>query len=779
MPPSTTTKARSKTKVRSARAHQQAIVDITEVILEHASVDDLVPRLIETVQRVMQVDNVAILRLDPTGQALVMDTVRGPEEAVADRVRVPVGQGVAGRIAATGKPLFIPDLSKAEVVNSFLSEHLTTLLGVPLRVADRTVGVIHVSTARQRHFSESDVQLLQLVADRIALALDRVRMLEQAKQARDLAEERAGQLEAVFASMTDGVFVMDAAGRVLQSNAAAARLLHFIEPLDYYQRPLQERRLRTVVMDRNGNPMPEQEWPFARILRGEIFSDSQTVDIQLGLHTGDTVVVNVAGAPVRDASGRIVAAVCICREVTERRALEVQKQQTLDAVLTMASMLVQREAPAEDIAHQLIELACDILSCERASLSIVDPESGLITPFAVAGLAPEKEEQWWAEQRANIMSLADVPDQEFVVAMQSGTVKTYDFTVPPNNALPNPYGILTVLLVPVLVNEQFIGYLALDHGNEYHYYSPAEQRLASAVAQLAGLIIERERLLRERMISQAHALALQETMNRMQRFLGMTSHELRTPLTAIKANVELAARAARRALATGDLSEQVGNQMQRAVGLLESVDRQADHMNRFIADLLDTTRIQAGKLEMHMTAHDVVALVRDVVRIHQGNWPNRKIYLDTPDSPCTILCDPERISQVLTNLITNAVKYTPEEGPIGIQVRHEHDRPDRVRVAVIDQGPGLSTAQQEYLFDAFVQAEGVKQYDETKAGNKGLGLGLFICHGIVTQHGGEIGVESAVGSGSTFWFTLPVDPEGDSHESIDNISSRSSSAKLG
>ena len=529
MPPSTTTKARPKTKARSTHAHQQAIVDITEIILEHASVDDLIPQLIAAVKRVMQVDNVAILRLDPSGQVLVMDAVQGPEEAVADRVRVPIGQGVAGRIAASGKPLFIPDLSQADVVNPFLSEHLRSLLGVPLRVGGRSIGVIHVSTTQPRDFTESDVQLLQLVADRIALALDRVNVLEQAQKARELAEERAGQLEAIFSSMTDGVFVMDAAGRVLQSNAAGARLLHFMEPLQYYQQPMHERTLWTKVMDRTGNLLPEQEWPFARILRGEIIRDSHAVDLRLGLHTGDTVAVNVAGAPVRDASGRIVAAVCICREVTEWRALEEQKQTTLDAVLTMAGMLVQREAPAEDVAHQLIEVAREVLACKRASLSIVDPESQRILPFAVAGLSPQMEKQWWAEQQAHAVALADIPDQEFVAAMQAGTVKIYDSTLPPNNTLANPYGILTMLIAPVMVNDQFIGYLAPDHGEDYQQYSRMETRLASAVGQLAGLVIQRERLLQERMLPQAHACPRRDHES-YAAFLGMATMNCGPPL---------------------------------------------------------------------------------------------------------------------------------------------------------------------------------------------------------------------------------------------------------
>jgi signal transduction histidine kinase/PAS domain-containing protein len=747
-------------KAKQSRTYKQALVELTEVILRYANVETLIPRLIETLQRAMEVDNVAILRLDASGQALVMYTVPGPEEAVAGQVRVPLSQGVAGRIVTSGEPLYIPDLSKAEVINSFLSQHLRSFLGVPLRVADRSIGVIHVSTAQRRKFTKSDVHLLELVADRVAPALDRISTIERAHAAQALAEERAGQLEAIFASMTDGVFVMDAAGRVLRCNDAGARLLHFVEPLEYYAQPMQERSLRTIVLDAAGIPLPEDKWPFTRILRGDILSGPNTADIYLGLHTSGMVAVSVSGAPVRDVDGHIVAAVCICREVTERRAEEQQKQDTLDAIVALAGMLVQKgDATAPEVAHQIIELACGILGCTRAALFIIEPESGRIIPFAVAGLSPEKEKKWWREQRSRSLTLSQVGDQDLVAAMQAGMPRVYDFTKPPHNALPNPYDVLTTAVVPLLLDGQILGYLAFDHGDEYHLYSPHELQLAVAVAHLAGLIIDRERLVQEYTTFQAQAMALEESMSNMQSILGMTSHELRSPLTSIKANVQLAARAARKEIESDDpASEPVLPLLRRVVSLLESADRQTDQMNRFVADLLDTTRIQAGKLEMTVSMEDVLGLVREVVRALRVSWPDRRIELEAPERTLVLSCDSDRISQVLTNLITNALKYSPGDLPVHVEVTALGDR---LRIAVSDQGPGLSQEQQEHVFDAFVQAEGIQPQGGTSMVSGGLGLGLFICRAIIGQHGGEIGVESDGIAGSTFWFTLPLPPAQD------------------
>jgi signal transduction histidine kinase/PAS domain-containing protein len=608
-----------------------------------------------------------------------------------------------------------------------------------------------------RKFTKTDVQLLELVADRVALALDRISMVEKAQAAQALAEERAGQLEAIFASMTDGVFVMDAAGRVLRCNDAGARLLQFVEPMEYYAQPLHERSLRTIVLDAAGKPLPEDKWPFARILRGDILSESNTVDIYLGLHTGAMVVVNVSGAPVRDGAGHIVAAVCICREVTERRALEHQKQGTLDTIVALAGMLVQKgQATAEEVARQAVELACDILSCTRAALYVIEPQSGRIIPFAVAGMSPETEQKWWKAERSRSRTLSQIADDEFVEAMRTGIPRVYDFTRLPHKTWPNPYGIVSMVVAPLLIESQLIGYLALDHGDKYHQYSPPEQQLAVAVAHLVGLVIDRERLVQEYTATQSQALALEESMSNMQSILGMTSHELRTPLTAIKANVQMAARAALRGIESSkSTSEPVLSQMRRVVSLLESADRQTEQMNRYVTDLLETTRIQAGKLEVYKSTQELIGLVREVVGVLRENWHERTIELNAPDCPLILSCDPGRISQVLTNLITNALKYSPGGLPVTVRVSSAGDR---VRVAVSDQGPGLTVEQQERLFEAFFQAEGIQQQPGTPAGQSGLGLGLFICQAIVSQHGGDIGVESDPGSGATFWFTLPLTP---------------------
>src|SRR5207302_7272815 len=134
---------------------------------------------LERVQHLLEVDNVAILLPEPDFKELTLYSVHGAEEAVLGQVHVPFGEGIAGTIAATRKPLIVENLAAVAVANPFLQEHFRSLLGVPLLAGDRLIGVLHVASVQQRIFTDTERQLLQVVADRIAIAIDRAHEYER------------------------------------------------------------------------------------------------------------------------------------------------------------------------------------------------------------------------------------------------------------------------------------------------------------------------------------------------------------------------------------------------------------------------------------------------------------------------------------------------------------------------------------------------------------------------------------------------------------------------
>jgi signal transduction histidine kinase len=252
---------------------------------------------------------------------------------------------------------------------------------------------------------------------------------------------------------------------------------------------------------------------------------------------------------------------------------------------------------------------------------------------------------------------------------------------------------------------------------------------------------------------QAGELASREARRRMEEFLGVAAHELRTPLTTIKAGIQLAQRWAKDVAAThgNDASD---GKLEAMHKLLARAERQVETLNRLIGDLLDISRIQAGKLHMRMVSCDLIPIVRDAVDGQRQLVEHRTILLDIAEQRETVLvlADAERIAQVVTNYLTNALKYSGLDRPVVVSVNLLAEG-QCVRVSVRDEGPGLSSEEQEHVWERFHQVERIKVQSGFDAG---LGLGLHISRTIIEHHHGEVGVESTPGEGAAFWFTLPV-----------------------
>jgi signal transduction histidine kinase len=184
--------------------------------------------------------------------------------------------------------------------------------------------------------------------------------------------------------------------------------------------------------------------------------------------------------------------------------------------------------------------------------------------------------------------------------------------------------------------------------------------------------------------------------------------------------------------------------------LLSIAQQQVDRQNRLIGDLLDVSRIRANKLEFQVAPCDLAAIVQDAVDEQRLSWPERAISLDLAESTVSIHADAHRIGQVVTNYLTNALKYSPEGTPVAVTLRVDGTM---ARVSVRDHGPGLTLEQRDHIWERFHRVPGIQQQSGSGVG---LGLGLHIARTIVRYHGGEVGIDSVPGSGATFWFTLPL-----------------------
>jgi signal transduction histidine kinase len=238
---------------------------------------------------------------------------------------------------------------------------------------------------------------------------------------------------------------------------------------------------------------------------------------------------------------------------------------------------------------------------------------------------------------------------------------------------------------------------------------------------------------------------LEEVDRLKTQFLSMASHELRTPLTAVSGFIQVARRRLKRATEREGVDWK--DEARRAAETLDLAQRQSQRLGRLVDELLDVSRLQLGRVELHNSDIDVVASLRETLERTKLQDPTRPFELKEGAGTATVLGDRDRIDQVFENLISNAMKYSPADSPVTVTVTIEDDE---AHIAVSDRGIGIAPDELERIFNLFYRSP------DPRAGHvSGLGLGLFISREIVRRHGGTLSAESG-GGGSTFHVRLPV-----------------------
>ena len=286
-------------------------------------------------------------------------------------------------------------------------------------------------------------------------------------------------------------------------------------------------------------------------------------------------------------------------------------------------------------------------------------------------------------------------------------------------------GAKSLMLLPLMSQKGPVGVLTLVSTKSARRFAGSDLAVAEELALRIGTAIERAQVYNE----------AREAVQARQDILAFVSHDLKNSLMSLFLNVEMLTRSAPR------------DERRRGWKQLERIRRGVTQMQRMIEDLLDVGSIESGRLAVETREHEIGELFEDAVEMSAPLIHDKQIEIkiETPPPPFKVRCDRERMMQVFSNLIGNAVKFVPERGTIVLSAAASGAS---ALVAVRDTGPGIPPARLPHLFQRYWQA------DETA--RKGRGLGLFITKGIVEAQGGVIWAESQVGTGSTFFITLPL-----------------------
>jgi signal transduction histidine kinase len=294
----------------------------------------------------------------------------------------------------------------------------------------------------------------------------------------------------------------------------------------------------------------------------------------------------------------------------------------------------------------------------------------------------------------------------------------------PHHGMPKGHlPVVSYLAVPVISKSgTVIGGLFFGHPEPGKFTSDHEQ-LISAIAVQAAIALDNAKLYEEIRVLNA----------KKDEFIGVASHELKTPVTSISGYLQII----ERSFAPED----------RGKAFISKARSQVNKLSALISDLLDVSKIQTGKLPFSYSVFDLAGLLKEVAEVMQQTNELHHIILDCGNDNLTIEADQQRIEQVIINLISNAIKYSPSSNNILINASRNDDK---VRVSVQDFGIGIDKDQQERIFSRFYRVENLAAH------MSGLGIGLYISQEIVKGHQGKLWVQSTPGEGSTFFFEIPV-----------------------
>jgi len=770
-------------QVTEALEQQTATAEILRVISQsQTDVQPVFDTIVESAARLCHAVMASMLLTDDRTLYLPANYGSSPGALAAVRALFPRPldtESVSGAAILTRSVVHVPDVLEPSVVE--FTRQAGRVLGyrslvtVPMLREDRVVGAINVCRREPGRFSDAEVELLQTFADQAVIAIENVRLFTELEaRNRELTEALEQQtataeiLRVISRSQTDVQPVFDtivrSAVQLCDGLFSAlfqfdGQLLHLVAHHNYTPAALGEvhriyparptRALLTgrAILECTLVHIPDieldPEWQHQALSRAVGFRSGLWVPmLREGAPIGVIAVARAAPGPFSDSEIKLLKtfadqAVIAIENVrlfgelqarTGELTRSVEKLTALGEVSRAVSSTLDVETVLDMIVSRASQLAgadgCSIYEYDDATEAFHIRATHNLSPGLVETLraAPLRKGEGTMGRAAETREPTQVADIAAPGAYQSHIRETLLGA-----------GYRALLSVPLLREGEIIGSLSLNRHAPGEFPPEAVEVLKTFATQSA-LAIQNARLFREIADKSAQ---LEAASRHKSEFLANMSHELRTPLNAIIGFSEV-------------LTERMfGELNEKQDEYLRDIYASGQHLLSLINDILDLSKIEAGRMELEATDFDLPSAIDNALTLVRERATRRGIALRrTIDERLgTIRGDERKVKQVLLNLLSNALKFTPEGGRIDVSARVQDGAAE---IAVADTGVGIAPEDQEAVFEEFRQVGTADKKVE------GTGLGLALSRKFIELHGGRIRVQSQVGHGSTFTFTLPV-----------------------
>jgi len=597
-----------------------------------------------------------------------------------------------------------------DVIDKVMDKSLTNGdYDIEYRTVGAEDGVVRWVRAKGKaYFDEQDkpVRFIGSVLDITDQKLEEIRMHENA--------EKHTRLAAIVNSSDDTILSKTLQGIITSWNGAAERMFGYTAEEAIGQ------HISLIIPPERLN---EEEFIIGRIRKGLKVDHFETVRIA---KDGTEVQLSITVSPITDANGVIIGASKIARDISAQLEAQELSQRYTERLEIMNTMVqaVSEELDLNKILQKVTDATTELTGAKFGAFfyNKTDEKGESYMLFALSGAPREAFEKFGMPRNTAVFH---------PTFSGEGVVRVDDITKDPRYGKNAPhYGkpeghlpVVSYLAVPVMSRSgEVIGGLFFGHPEAGQFTKEHESLVVSIAAQ-AAIGIDNAKLYEE-----------VKTLNdKKDEFIGLASHELKTPLASISGYLQILNR-----MKMDDQSRK----------FVERAFHQVQKLTSLVNDLLDVSKIEAGKLKLIIDEFDLKAIIEDAIELTNYTTDKYDIVFESDVAVCKIHADSQRIEQVVINLLTNAIKYSPGNNRVEVTLsRNEKE----VIVGVKDFGLGIPADKLTSIFSRFYRV------DDATPNISGLGIGLYLSNEIILRHNGKLWVESEIGKGSSFWFSLPLE----------------------
>jgi K+-sensing histidine kinase KdpD len=681
---------------RSSRAFS-ATLDLGQVLAS----------ILEEVRHLFGVATCSIWLLDPKSGELVARLASGVGGEVVQGWRLAPGQGIVGWSVQTEESVIVPDTSLDDryypEVDHETGTRMRSILCVPLRVQQGVIGAIEAADEKPGQFSSSDEAWLELLAISAASAIENAQLYEDLSLARREWEE-------IFQAIGHPTLILDPEHNIMAANRAT------VEAAGKPENALLGKKCYEVF---HGSSCPAVGCPTEELF---VTAEMETVEMEMEALGG---VFLVSCTPVYDKNGHLRQVIHVATEITQRvRAEEAlrRRNQELSILNTIAATIGQA-LDRDQLLDATLSKVLEITRLDIGWIQLVGEDAqGPLRIAAARGISEENVSELTACTDQMLIKTV-IQSREPIVITSASCDSSISIEGEPTCALN---------AAPIQARDTVLGVLSvlsLEPGGMNSW----QLQLLAAIGHQIGMAVENMRLL-----GYASEIDILREVDHMRSALiANVSHELRTPLGLIR-------------VLSGALSMKgidFDSETQRK--FLRGIEEETHSLEIIVDNLLDLGHMESGRLQLDREPTDLVQLIKKVATSMAPQMERHRFAYDLSVGPVIATVDAERVEQMLRNLVSNAIKYSPEGETITICTYQDGSE---ALVSVSDEGIGVPVEEQDRIFERFYRVD-----NEVTRTTRGVGLGLAICRWIVQAHGGRIWVQSAPGTGSVFSAVFPIE----------------------